>query len=175
MCEGRSDHRDDIDLRKYERKYERMIGRQWFSLNSLNCKMFRGKTNLFHFFLSRCIKNYPTDCTWLQTNNSATSNLQYIKDQDDVMFLSLLFYQTFTVPGFLCYHVQNNNKTRWNLLVVVVSIDLLIVLREFHVCCSMLEINSKEQNEMFAKSLPTEESFKCEESIDDSQCVYHSL
>ena len=61
-----SDHRDfpldDIDLRKYERKYERMIGIQWVSLNSLNCKMFRGKTNILQFFLSRCKKNYPPGC-----------------------------------------------------------------------------------------------------------------
>ena len=69
-CEGRADHGDfpldDIDFRKYERKYERMIGRQWVSLNSLNCKMFlqptaSRKTNIWYFFLfyqTRCKKNY---------------------------------------------------------------------------------------------------------------------
>ena len=73
MRGGKGDHRDfpldDIDFRKYERKYERLIGRQWVSLNRLNCKMFTGKTNILYFFLSRCKKNGPTVHDYKQFGN----------------------------------------------------------------------------------------------------------
>ena len=79
-----------------------MIGRQWVSLNSLNCKMLRGKTNILYFLLSRCKKNSMSMITNKQYGNIIIlqRQLQYIEDQDDnIMFLSLLYYQTFTVPG----------------------------------------------------------------------------